>query len=206
MDTAVALVRSYLQANGFFTVTEYPILEVIANGETRTVTDVDVLALRFPGAGGSGYGGDDGVSSTSGPTIPPDPTLGLTDEHIEVIIAEVKEGAAVLNRAARDPKVLAAVLRRFGQMRPEVSDEIVAELIATGTGMHPAGIRVRLMVFASKPPTRRNIQYQWISLGEIATWLERQVHEHWEQIKTIQSKDPALGFLILFEKAKRGEA
>ena len=27
MDTAVALVRSYLQANGFFTVTEYPILE-----------------------------------------------------------------------------------------------------------------------------------------------------------------------------------
>jgi len=30
MDTAVALVRSYLQANGFFTVTEYPILEVIA--------------------------------------------------------------------------------------------------------------------------------------------------------------------------------
>ena len=205
MDTAVALVRSYLQANGFFTVTEYPILEVIANGETRTVTDVDVLALRFPGAGGSGYG-DDAVSSTSGPTIPPDPTLGLTDEHIEVIIGEVKEGAAVLNRAARDPKVLAAVLRRFGQMRPEVSDEIVAELIATGTGMHPAGIRVRLMVFASKPPTRRNIQYQWISLGEIATWLERQVHEHWEQIKTIQSKDPALGFLILFEKAKRGEA
>ena len=27
-----------------------------------------------------------------------------------------------------------------------------------------------------------------------------------EQVKTIQSKDPALGFLILFEKATRGEA
>jgi hypothetical protein len=205
MDTAVALVRSYLQANGFFTVTEYPILEVIANGETRTVTDVDVLALRFPGAGGSGNDDAAAESSTSGPTIRPDPALGLTDAHIEVIIGEVKEGAAVLNRAARDPKVLAAVLRRFGHMRPEVADGIVAELIATGTGMHPAGIRIRLMVFATKPPSRRDIQYRWMNLGEIAGWLQRQVHEHWDQIKTIQSKDPALGFLILFEKAKRGE-
>ena len=48
MDTAVALVKTYLQANGFFTVTEYPILESVGL-TTRNVTDIDILALRFPG-------------------------------------------------------------------------------------------------------------------------------------------------------------
>ena len=44
MDTAVSLVQSYLFANGFFTVTEYPILETLTPGDSRTVTDIDVLA------------------------------------------------------------------------------------------------------------------------------------------------------------------
>ena len=51
MDTAVGLVQSYLYMNGYFTVTEYPVLELMASGEYRTVTDVDILALRIPGAG-----------------------------------------------------------------------------------------------------------------------------------------------------------
>jgi hypothetical protein len=200
MDTAVALVGSYLQANGFFTVTEYPILEVISGESTRTVTDIDVMALRFPGAGGA-----TSKAKTGGLRITPDPALGLTDQYIEVIIGEVKEGAADLNKAARDPEVLAAVLRRFGQMREEVSEALVGELIATGTAMHPAGIRMRLMVFASKPPNRHTTSYEWLSLGDIASWLRAQVHDNWDRMKAIQSKDPALGFLILFEKATRGE-
>lgn len=200
MDTAVELVKSYLQANGFFTVTEYPILEVISGESTRTVTDIDVLGLRFPGAGGI-----ESPATTSGLRIAPDPNLDISDRYIEVIIGEVKEGAAELNRAARNPEVLSAVLRRFGQMRPEVSDELVAELIESGTAMHPAGIRMRLMVFASKPPTRRHTPYVWVSLGDIAVWLRTQVHENWDRVKAVQSKDPALGFLILFEKATRGE-
>jgi hypothetical protein len=201
MDTAVALVKSYLQANGFFTVTEYPILEMLTGEAARTVTDIDVMGLRFPGAGGPGSD-----ATTGGLGIAPDPALDISDRYIEVIIGEVKEGAAVLNRAARDPEVLSAVLLRFGQMRKEVSDKLVEELIESGVAMHPAGIRMRLMVFASKPPTRKNVHYQWLSLGEIATWLRAQVHDHWDSIKAVQSKDPALGFLILFEKASRGEA
>ena len=201
MDTAVALVKSYLQANGFFTVTEYPILEMLDEGEARTVTDIDVLALRFPGAGGI-----ESTEPTGGLRIQPDEALGLTESHIEVIIAEVKEGAADLNRSARNPEVLAAVLRRFGQMRSEVSDALVAELIADGTAFHPAGIRFRLMVFGSKPPSRRAVPYHWMSLGTIATWLATQVRENWDRVKTIQSKDPALGMMILFEKAMRGES
>ena len=201
MDTAVALVKSYLHANGFFTVTEYPILEVLEEGSTRTVTDADVLALRFPGAGGI-----ESTASTGGLRIPPDPALELTESHIEVIIGEVKEGAAVLNKAARDPDVLAAVLRRFGQMDETVIESLVRDLSSSGTAFHPAGIRFRLMVFASKPPTRRTFSYHWMSLGTIGFWLAEQVRENWDKVKTVQSKDPALGMLILFEKAQRGES
>ncbi len=200
MDTAVALVKSYLQTNGFFTVTEYPILEMLEGTDTRTVTDIDVLALRFPGAGGA-----ESTSTTGGLRILPDPILGLDESHIEVIIGEVKEGAAVLNKSARDPAVLHAVLRRFGHMRPDVANALVGELITSGTGYHPAGIRVRLMVFASKPPAHTPVPYEWISLGRAATWLQEQVRENWDRVKTIQSKDPALGMMILFEKATRDE-
>jgi hypothetical protein len=200
MDTAVALVKSYLQTNGFFTVTEYPILEVLGDHDARTVTDIDVMGFRFPGAGG--FGED---APTAGLRITPDPNLGLTDTHIEVIIAEVKEGAAVLNKAARDPAVLRAVLLRFGRMRPEVVEDLVDELIRDGVAHHPAGIRFRLMVFASKPPAHKNVRYEWFHLGEAAAWLREQVRMEWDLFKTIQSKDAALGMLILFEKALRGE-
>ncbi|MGI9667427.1 MAG: hypothetical protein ACR2N2_10030 [Acidimicrobiia bacterium] len=200
MDTAVALVRSYLQANGFFTITEYPILEMVPTTGARTVTDIDVLGIRFPGAGKPQED-----APMVGLAIGPDPMLDIHEDQIEVIIGEVKEGAAVLNKAARDPEVLLAVLRRLGAIDPEVAEGIVEQLVDSGEAHHPAGIRLRLMVFASKPPTRSKYRYKWISHGRIAKWLTSQVRENWESVKTIQSKDPALGFLLLFEKARRGE-
>ena len=42
-----------------------------------------------------------------------------------------------------------------------------------------------------------------MNIGDIAEWLQVRVEEHWDEIKMIQSKDPALGFLLLFEKARR---
>ena len=201
MDTAVSLVQSYLFANGFFTVTEYPILETLAVGDSRTVTDIDVLALRPPGAGDS-----DRDATTSGILVRPDPELDLSDRHIEVIIGEVKEGAAELNKAARDPDVLRAVLDRFGAMNPETAAQVVSELVRTGTAMHPSGlVRFRQMVFASLPPTRHNVRYTWISHGHIVEWMREQIRTHWDQVKTIQSKNPTLSYMILFEKALRGE-
>jgi len=199
MDTAVSLVKTYLQANGFFTITEYPILESIGP-RTRNVTDVDMLALRLPGAGGL-----TDTSATTGIRIKPDPMLRLSETNIEVIIGEVKEGAAELNKAARDPAVVAAVFRRLGAISSDVEDDLVRDLVDTGSAMHPAGIRLRQVVFATKPPTRRNVRYTWIDIGRATEWLRDQIHEHWDEIRTVQSKDPALGFLILFEKARRGE-
>ena len=103
MDTAVALVQSYLYMNGYFTVTEYPVLELMEDGEYRTVTDVDVLAVRIPGAGRGG-------GEVGGTFVGVDPDLDVDLERIDLIIAEVKEGRADLNASARDPKVLRAAL------------------------------------------------------------------------------------------------
>lgn len=41
MDAAVGLVHAYLRLNGFFTVTEHPIVAQTSHGAT-TPTDVDV--------------------------------------------------------------------------------------------------------------------------------------------------------------------
>jgi hypothetical protein len=200
MDTAVSLVQAYLYANGYFTVTEYPILEQIGTDAPRTVTDIDILAVRFPGAGAINES-----ASTSGITLEPDPELDLSEEMIDVIIGEVKEGAAELNKAARDPAVLTAVCGRIGRISPEIAEQVVADLIRTGTAIHPAGIRLRQMVFASRPPSRKNVAYTWIRLGRITIWMRDRIRDHWDSMKAIQSKDPALSFMLLREKAERGE-
>jgi hypothetical protein len=172
----------------------------MGTAEPRTLTDVDVLAVRFPGAGSISLDGDAG-----GVEFSPDPELQCSDEMIEVIIAEVKEGAADLNRSARDPIVLRAAVGRVGRIHAEAADAIVMSLIETGMAMHPSGVRLRLMVFGSKPPTARRNAYSWLSHGHISVWLRAQLRERWDVVKTIQSKDPALGFMILDEKALRGE-
>ena len=53
MDNAVALVQTYLHVNGYFTIAEYPIIGSGRHGGYRAVTDLDILAFRFPGANNS---------------------------------------------------------------------------------------------------------------------------------------------------------
>jgi len=199
VDTAVALVQSYLYMNGYFTVTEYPVLELLADGEVRTVTDVDVLAVRFPGAGRATVG-----HTTKGSRIECDPELGPSEDHIDLIIGEVKEGRAELNEASRDPDVLHAILHRFGRVDEDTAKDIVRQLLDDGEAYHPVGVRVRLMSFGSRPPKHGAEGYTWLSLGHIGGFMHRALSEHWTAAQAIQSKDPALGFLLLLEKAVRG--
>jgi len=198
MDTAVALVQSYLYMNGYFTVTEYPVLELMAGGEYRTVTDVDVLAVRIPGDQG-------GTDRLAGSFLGVDPELDIDLDRIDLIIGEVKEGRADLNASARDPKVLRAALGRFGAVAEVEIDRVIGELLEDGEADHPGGPRIRLMSFGARPPTNRDGTYQWRLLGDLTAFMHRTITEHWSAAQTIQSKDPALSFLLLLEKAVRGE-
>jgi hypothetical protein len=76
MDNAVALVQAYLNVNGYFTVTEYPVVEAIKYAGYRTATDLDVLAFRFPGAGR--------LAELGGKKRPPEVAILAPDPHWEV--------------------------------------------------------------------------------------------------------------------------
>jgi hypothetical protein len=121
------LVQAYLNVNGHFTVTEYPVVEAIKYAGYRTATDLDVLAFRFPGAGRlAELGGKKRPPEVA--ILAPDAALGSLTEQADMIIGEVKEGRAELNQGAKDPAVLRAALTRFGCCEGEVWDPRPSEV------------------------------------------------------------------------------
>jgi hypothetical protein len=201
MDHAVALVQAYLRVNGYFTVSEYPVIVPAAAGGYRTATDLDILAFRFPGAGSMSP--QEAGREAKGIRTP-DPALGIRDDHPDMLIGEVKEGQAELNTAATDPAVLGAVLTRFGCCSGEAVEDVVKQLRRRGQAPLTDGHEVRLAAFGSTLEGRRHGHYFRLTLGHILEFLERYVDHYWESLRVEESKDPALGFVILRAKAKRG--
>lgn len=204
MAGSVDLVRAYLHVNGYFTVTEYPVLERVRAGEHRMVTDLDLLAFRLSGAGPMA------PESRSKPTVlaalqEPDAFLGRGREESDMIVAEVKEGLAELNRAAHDPRVLEAALVRFGCCSPGEVEEAVRALIRHGEVATGHGHRVRLLAFGSSVPQETPSGYTAIPLGHVVSFLRAHLKDNWEVVRHAQVSDPALGFLSLLEKAERGD-
>lgn len=197
MDNAVALVQAYLRTNGYFTVTEYPVFKAARGGGYSAATDLDVLAFRFPGAGRPLAGGTDGPASFA-----PDPALGAPGDRPDMIVGEVKEGKAELNRAARDPRVLAAVLARFGCSSPAAAQRAATDLVRSGraeVGTHEA----RLVAFGVRVDAAVSPPYHRVSLGHVTGFLEDYIREYWGLLLHGQFKDPAFGFLVTLEKARR---
>jgi len=202
MDHAVALVQAYLRINGYFTVSEYPVILPDPAGGYRTATDLDMLAFRFPGVGQ--VSPQDALQDAKGAEIP-DPALGVRGDHPDMLIGEVKEGRAELNGAATDAAVLRAVLTRFGCCPPDEVGDAVEHLQRHGRAPLPDGHEVRLVAFGSTLDTGHSGgRYFRLALGHILEFLEGYVSRHWESLRVAESKDPALGFLLLREKAKRG--
>jgi hypothetical protein len=49
MDIAVNLVENYLRLTGYMTLSEFEVQRRDKKGRFKTVTDVDVMGIRFPG-------------------------------------------------------------------------------------------------------------------------------------------------------------
>jgi hypothetical protein len=198
----VALVQAYLRVNGYFTVAEYPVIEVLRGGDYRTATDLDILAVRFP------HAGQLVPASGSRPSrdedhYEPDPALGTAGQEADMIIGEVKEGRAVLNAAATDPAVLRAVLVRFGCCPRSQAAALVDALLRDGTTRLPVGHRVRLVAFGSSLDPAAGRRYLGIELGHIVRSLQEYLRGHWDVLHHADYKDPAFGFLVTLEKALR---
>jgi hypothetical protein len=205
MDHAVALVQAYLQLNGYFTSAEYPIIASAGRNGFRTITDIDVLAFRFPS-------GLPTVSTHSNGNVPHgldvselDPGLGVKRDAIDMIIGEVKEGRVSVNSGAREPEVLRAVIGRLGNS-PEEEESIIRDLLHSGVASLPSGFTVRLIAFGAFPPGAAVPPCRIISLGHVLNFLQAYVRKHWRMLRHLQFKDPAFGFLMTLEKARRGEA
>ena len=205
MDPAVALVQAYLYANGYFTVTEYPVVETMHRHGYRTATDVDVMAVRFPGAGrliprrGKKRGKEVRI-------VQPDKKLRPARDRIDMIIGEVKEGRAELNHGARNPAVLRAALTRFGACTSDHADELVEDLVRRGRAHAPSGRQVRLMAFGSTiDPRNTRPPYTIITLGHVIEFLRGFAADHWDMLRHAHFKDPGLSFLMVLEKILRLE-
>ena len=199
MDTAVALVQAYLHVNGYFTVVEYPVLEAYRGEHARTVTDLDVLAFRFPGAG------HDLVrrhartrKSESG--FAPDPVLGCPPDRSDMIIGEVKEGAARFNPAMRDPAVLQVALVRFGCCPPDHVQQVTRELLAHGRASVPGGHSIRIIAFGDVQKNDPPAAWKTVAMRHVVQFLQTYLKAHWPVLRHAQIRDPAVGVLAGIEK------
>ncbi|MBT8206648.1 MAG: hypothetical protein KJO18_00115 [Acidimicrobiia bacterium] len=201
MDTAVALVQAYLHVNGYFTVAEYPVLEAMNRDNYRTLTDIDLLAYRLPHAGGLVPAKQRGAKQPVAAHLT-DPILGVSEGGPDLLIAEVKEGRAVLNQGARSPGVLKSVLVRFGCCRLADLDDIVAPLMHRGHVRTKSGSTIRLVAFGSAV-TDQSGGYLAVPLDHVVGFLQTHLQSHWSYLRQAQIKDAAFGFLVALEKARR---
>lgn len=201
MDTAVALVQAYLHVNGYFTVTEFPVLQALSGTGTRTVTDVDILALRFADAGDHLLRGS--THAALHPTGP-DPVLASPQAGHDMIVGEVKEGAARLNHAMRNPDVLEVALARFGCCSPEEAREVTRALLTRGLAETHAGQSIRIVAFGdakdetARTPSRSGLTT--VSMRHVVEYLQDYLRQHWVVLRHAQVRDPAFGTLALLEK------
>lgn len=196
MDDAVGLVQVYLRLNGYFTVTEYPVLEALGHGQHRVATDLDVLAVRFAGAGRPFSMGRARERSFT-----PDPRLGPSDEAVDMIIGEVKEGKATLNEGAANADVLRGALLRFGCCTADDIPDVVRDLLRRGATRTRCGHRVRLVAFGSYAAP--DARHQTILLGDLLDFLQEYMRTNWALVRCAQFKDPAFNLLTVIEKARR---
>jgi len=199
MDTAVALVQCYLNVNGYFTVVEYPVLEAYRRGPARSVTDLDVLAFRFPGAGYEVVR-DQGHVPLAGARFVPDPLLGCPPDRPDMIVGEVKEGAARFNPATRDPVVLEVALARFGCCAPEHARNLARRLLSQGHVTAPGGHSIRMVAFGAGSQTDERGRWITVPMPHVVQFLRSYLREHWDVLRHIQIRDTGLGVLALLEK------
>jgi hypothetical protein len=202
MDNAVALVQTYLHVNGYFTVAEYPIIGSGRHGGYRAVTDLDILAFRFPGATRLVprlHG-----RSESANWEEPDPALGVPTDQADMLIGEVKEGRAQINEAATDPAVLEAALARFGCCPSMNTRQLAETLIRKGRTILPSRHHLRMVAFGRVDEEEGHAVYLTIPMGHVVEFLQEYLRQHWDLLRHAQFKDPAFGFLATLEKARQG--
>lgn len=193
MDTAVALAQAYLQLNGYLTVAEFPVLARTRAG-IEQVTDVDLIALRFPAAR---------PLATPDESTEPDPDLELRNDAMDLLICEVKEGKARVNPNLTRDQTLRAVLERVGCCPAHHVGHHVRALLRNGHAEmdHPGGVRcrARIAVFAGRAGNNKHAGLV-IPLAHVARAARAFLLHHETALRSAQLSQPALAQLHLLGK------
>lgn len=198
MDIAVNLVESYLRLNGYLTLSEFEIQARNERGIFESVTDVDIMAIRFPG---DVFISDphDGVEARMLAIV--DPALLLQPDEIDVIIGEVKQGPAQFNPGLRRHVVLHSMLRRVEWLFVDDINRIVDELGAHNLCMVPGRsggmVRVRLVAFGRSDHN----DLHTLSHGHIVTTMLGFLSGLDDAFRPVRFGDPAPAMLNLLLKA-----
>lgn len=207
MNAAVSLVRTYLSLNSYFSTTEVPVIKKGPDGLFYEVTDIDILALRFPQASHIVAQGRPGPMDDL--HFPPDPELDIPSDAMDLIIGEIKAGRPRLNPHMRSEDTLYRAMVRFGFCPADRLDQAVEELQATGeTWVRDGGVaipsRVRLTAFGDGE-VQNGDGYTVIPLRRVASFVMDHLRKFHEVLHPVRLTDPTLGLLHLLEKLKEGE-
>jgi len=204
LNAAVSLVRTYLKLNSYFTATELPVIKKGDDGLYFEVTDIDILALRFPRAAHIVAQGRPGPLDDL--QFPPDPGLDIPTDAMDLIIGEVKAGKPRLNPHMRSEDTLYRALVRFGMCSPDRLDRAVEELRARGETWIRNGevailSRVRIVAFGDGDD-QNGEGYSIIPLKQVAAFVTDHLRRYREVLHPVRLTDPTLGLLHLLEKLR----
>jgi hypothetical protein len=198
LDIAVNLIETYLRLTGYLTLSEFEVQRRDDDGEFRTVTDVDIMAMRLPGPV---YVGDPDHDREGDLILLDDPELRLEDDCVDVIIGEVKQGEAEINPGIFDHAVLHSMLRRVEWVYDEPLERVVEALqngeVHYSRARGGGRIRTRIVAFGRADHPGLSV----ITHSHVVSTLLRFFEEHEDAFRPIQFKEPAPALLRLLLKA-----
>lgn len=191
--------KAYLELCGYFVLTELPV-RAKRDEEYRDLTDLDVIAVRFPHRP---LKLANEISRPLDVFLATDAALETLDEGIDVIIGEVKEGEARFNPALRRTETIAFALRRLGCCPEELVEREAATIARQGLrDLTMAGgqrCRVRLVAFAGHGGSTAT-GFPTISLGRCSSFIAERLQTSRDVLAGVQFKDPVLGLFALQDK------
>jgi len=204
LNASVSLVRTYLRLNSYFTATELPVIKKGDDGQFFEVTDIDILAMRFPQAGHIVAQGRPGPLDDL--QFSPDPLLELPPDAMDVIIGEVKSGKPRLNPHLRSGDTLYRALVRFGFCPPNRMERAVEELQDEGVtwireGALSVPARIRIVAFGDGE-THEGDRYTVIPLKQVVDFVTNHLKKYRDVLTPVRITDPTLGLLHLLEKLR----
>ena len=199
MDVATDLVEAFLRSNGYLTLSELPIQALNKRGDWETVTDVDILAIRFPGRV---FMADPHNEEQADYLEMPGVPLFLEDDTIDVIIGEVKQSEARFNPSIAKRQTLSTALHRLAWIYSEGDlDQVVEDLNEKGVCHTPARgggtVRTRLVAFGQADEVTMNV----IPIGVILERSAGTLDSHEELLRSARSSSAAASMLKLIYKS-----